>query len=63
MPLTLTEGVLPVEKEKEAVQLIAIINGFQSDNKIGKVTKASFYQHFKSKDDLCVEFFKKRHKI
>ncbi|MCQ9640899.1 TetR/AcrR family transcriptional regulator [Chryseobacterium sp. WG14] len=24
------------------------------------VSKASFYQHFKSKDDLCIEFFNKR---
>ncbi|MDR2121689.1 MAG: TetR/AcrR family transcriptional regulator [Flavobacteriaceae bacterium] len=27
-----------------------------------KVAKASFYQHFKSKDDLCVEFLNVRHK-
>ncbi len=26
-----------------------------------KVAKATFYQHFKSKDDLCVEFLNKRH--
>jgi AcrR family transcriptional regulator len=26
------------------------------------VAKASFYQHFKSKDDLCVEFLNTRHK-
>ena len=26
-----------------------------------KVAKASFYQHFKSKDDLCVEFLQVRH--
>ena len=26
-----------------------------------KVAKASFYQHFKSKEDLCVEFLNKRH--
>ncbi|PWN71080.1 TetR/AcrR family transcriptional regulator [Chryseobacterium phosphatilyticum] len=26
------------------------------------VSKASFYQHFKSKDDLCIEFFNKRFK-
>lgn len=26
-----------------------------------KVAKASFYQHFKSKDDLCVEYLKQRH--
>ncbi|AZA83237.1 TetR family transcriptional regulator [Chryseobacterium lactis] len=25
-----------------------------------KVSKASFYQHFKSKDELCIEFFNKR---
>lgn len=25
------------------------------------VAKASFYQHFKSKDDLCVEFLNRRH--
>ena len=25
------------------------------------VAKASFYQHFKSKEDLCVEFLNKRH--
>ncbi|GEC73836.1 TetR family transcriptional regulator [Flavobacterium flevense] len=25
------------------------------------VAKASFYQHFKSKDDLCIEFLNKRH--
>ncbi|AYZ36279.1 TetR/AcrR family transcriptional regulator [Chryseobacterium indologenes] len=24
------------------------------------VSKASFYQHFKSKDDLCIEFFNRR---
>ncbi|WP_395765358.1 TetR/AcrR family transcriptional regulator [Elizabethkingia anophelis] len=23
------------------------------------VSKATFYDHFKSKDDLCIEFFKK----
>ncbi len=26
-----------------------------------KVSKASFYQHFKSKDDLCIEFLDKRY--
>jgi AcrR family transcriptional regulator len=26
-----------------------------------KVAKASFYKHFKSKEDLCVEFLNKRH--
>ncbi|HFK5504952.1 TetR/AcrR family transcriptional regulator [Elizabethkingia anophelis] len=26
------------------------------------VSKATFYDHFKSKDDLCIEFFKKRYK-
>lgn len=26
-----------------------------------KVSKASFYQHFKSKDDLCIEFLNKRY--
>lgn len=26
-----------------------------------KVAKASFYQHFKSKDDLCIEFLNARH--
>ncbi|WP_080778122.1 TetR/AcrR family transcriptional regulator [Chryseobacterium phocaeense] len=26
-----------------------------------KVAKASFYQHFKSKEDLCVEFLRVRH--
>ncbi|WP_089050141.1 TetR/AcrR family transcriptional regulator [Flavobacterium hercynium] len=26
-----------------------------------KVAKASFYQHFKSKEDLCVAFLKERH--
>lgn len=26
-----------------------------------KVSKASFYQHFKSKDDLCIEFLQKRY--
>jgi len=26
-----------------------------------KVAKASFYQHFKSKDDLCIEFLNTRH--
>ncbi|MHC0445086.1 TetR/AcrR family transcriptional regulator [Flavobacterium sp. 3-218] len=26
-----------------------------------KVAKASFYQHFKSKEDLCVAFLEKRH--
>ncbi len=25
------------------------------------VSKASFYQHFKSKDDLCIEFLKRRY--
>ncbi len=25
------------------------------------VAKASFYSHFRSKDDLCIEFLKKRH--
>ena len=29
--------------------------------KEAKVAKASFYQHFKSKDDLCVEFLNTRH--
>lgn len=27
-----------------------------------KVAKASFYQHFKSKEDLCVEFLNTRHR-
>lgn len=27
----------------------------------GKVAKASFYQHFKSKEDLCVAFLNQRH--
>lgn len=26
-----------------------------------KVSKASFYQHFKSKDELCIEFLNRRH--
>ena len=26
-----------------------------------KVAKASFYKHFKSKEDLCIEFLNKRH--
>jgi len=26
-----------------------------------EVSKASFYQHFKSKDDLCIEFLNKRY--
>ncbi|WP_394364069.1 TetR family transcriptional regulator [Chryseobacterium indologenes] len=26
-----------------------------------KVAKASFYQHYQSKEDLCVEFLKVRH--
>ncbi|WP_064966113.1 TetR/AcrR family transcriptional regulator [Tenacibaculum ovolyticum] len=30
--------------------------------KEAKVAKASFYQHFKSKDDLCAEFLNTRHK-
>lgn len=34
------------------------INQIISD---AKVAKASFYQHFKSKDDLCVAFLNKRH--
>ncbi|MGV8815797.1 MAG: TetR/AcrR family transcriptional regulator [Gelidibacter sp.] len=29
--------------------------------KEAKVAKASFYQHFKSKEDLCVEFLNTRH--
>jgi AcrR family transcriptional regulator len=31
--------------------------------KEAKVAKASFYQHFKSKEDLCVEFLNTRHKF
>lgn len=31
--------------------------------KEAKVAKASFYQHFKSKDKLCVEFLNTRHKF
>jgi AcrR family transcriptional regulator len=26
-----------------------------------KVSKASFYQHFKSKDELCIEFLNRRY--
>ncbi len=28
---------------------------------VSKVSKASFYDHFKSKDDLCIEFLNRRY--
>lgn len=58
---------LPRERILEQASILFHQQGYNSTgiNQIiseAKVAKASFYQHFKSKDDLCVEFLSVRHK-
>lgn len=58
---------LPRERILEKASILFHQQGFNSTgiNQIiseANVAKASFYQHFKSKDDLCVEFLNERHK-
>jgi len=56
----------PRERILEQASILFHHQGYNSTgiNQIiseANVAKASFYQHFKSKDDLCVEFLNKRH--
>lgn len=58
---------LPKERILEKASILFHQQGYNSTgiNQIiseANVAKASFYQHFKSKDDLCVEFLNRRHK-
>ncbi|MFI2741280.1 TetR/AcrR family transcriptional regulator [Zhouia sp. PK063] len=58
--------MLPRERILETASVLFHKQGYNSTgiNQIileSKVAKASFYQHFKSKEDLCVEFLKRRH--
>ncbi|WMJ75400.1 TetR/AcrR family transcriptional regulator [Cytophagaceae bacterium ABcell3] len=57
----------PKERILEQASLLFHQQGYNSTgiNQIiseANVAKASFYQHFKSKDDLCVEYLNRRHK-
>ena len=59
---------LPRERILEKASILFHQQGYNSTgiNQIiseANVAKASFYQHFKSKDDLCVEFLNIRHKF
>lgn len=56
----------PRERILEQASILFHQQGYNSTgiNQIiqeANVAKASFYQHFKSKDDLCVEFLNRRH--
>lgn len=56
----------PKERILETASILFHQQGYNSTgiNQIiseASVAKASFYQHFKSKDDLCVEFLNRRH--
>jgi AcrR family transcriptional regulator len=58
---------LPKERILEKASVLFHHQGYNSTgiNQIiseANVAKASFYQHFKSKDDLCIEFLNRRHK-
>lgn len=57
---------LPKERILEKASILFHQQGYNSTgiNQIiseANVAKASFYQHFKSKDNLCVEFLNRRH--
>lgn len=57
---------LPKERILEKASVLFHQQGYNSTgiNQIiseANVAKASFYQHFKSKDDLCIEFLNRRH--
>ena len=57
---------LPRERILEQTSILFHQQGYNSTgiNQIisqANVAKASFYQHFKCKDDLCVEFLNRRH--
>lgn len=57
---------LPKERILEKASILFHQQGYNSTgiNQIiseANVAKASFYQHFKSKDDLCIEFLNRRH--
>nr|WP_288836221.1 TetR/AcrR family transcriptional regulator [uncultured Flavobacterium sp.] len=57
---------VPRERILEKASVLFHHQGYNSTgiNQIiseAKVAKASFYQHFKSKDDLCIEFLNRRH--
>lgn len=56
----------PKERIIETASILFHQQGYNSTgiNQIiseAKVAKASFYQHFKSKDDLCISYLNKRH--
>jgi AcrR family transcriptional regulator len=56
----------PRERILEQASILFHHQGYNSTgiNQIiseANVAKASFYQHFKSKDDLCIEFLNRRH--
>jgi len=58
--------MLPKERILDTVSVLFHKQGYNSTgiNQIieeAKVAKASFYQHFKSKEDLCVAFLNQRH--
>lgn len=59
---------LPKERILETASVLFHKQGYNSTGinqiiKEAKVAKASFYQHFKSKEDLCVEFLNARHEF
>lgn len=59
-------GMLPKERILEKTFTLFHRQGYNATgiNQIieeAKVAKASFYQHFKSKEDLCVAFLNQRH--
>ena len=58
--------MLPKERILDTVSVLFHKQGYNATgvNQIieeAKVAKASFYQHFKSKEDLCVAFLNERH--
>ncbi|MBS7230524.1 TetR/AcrR family transcriptional regulator [Flavobacterium psychroterrae] len=60
--------MLPKERILETVSVLFHKQGYNATgiNQIieeAKVAKASFYQHFKSKEDLCVAFLNERHDL
>lgn len=59
-------GMQPKERILDTVSVLFHKQGYNATgiNQIieeAKVAKASFYQHFKSKEDLCVAFLSQRH--
>ena len=59
---------LPRERILEKASILFHQQGYNSTgiNQIiseANVAKASFYQHFKSKDELCIEYLNTRHKF